>query len=563
MAQAAEDLFVEEKLPPALRVVDSGKPKCPLTTSQLCDIVISFVELYNEPAGIDLHSYQRVFMRRIVESVFDQEGNVLTGLWARQGGKSESLSSLASALCIIIPALACQFPGDDRLSQFTEGFWIGIFAPKQQQSGIIYERIRKRAEKDSSIEIYNDPDLNIRITQSRGDQVSWSNGSYVIAQTASEQSNVEGKTFHLVIIDEAQLVSKSKITKEIGPMLAATNGVLCLIGTANALYGNFRDTIKRNLLNEAQPNGKRDHFEFPYDIIIRERRKTYERTGNKKHLLYERWVAGELRRLGGNIENEEFRQNFRLQWQETNLGAIDLTAFEEAGIGDMEMVESKFNGHIVASVDFARKRDATVLTIVEVLKDIPIIDQNALIRPGDDQPVFYQKVVLAWYEIPGRKWRDILQEIVGILSNYAVKVLVCDATGVGDPLTENLAELLPSVQVEPYTLSHVGNDRMYKLYIQELEAGRWLYPAGPETARTPVFQQNDHEHRQLIKDRVGVYTKYFAPPGEHDDFPDSAALAAVASTIEVRGVREIECVPNPFYSRTSSQRGSSRAERYR
>jgi hypothetical protein len=78
---------------------------CPLPTKKLVDMIMMFVVLYNEPAGIHVYAYQRVFMRRIIESVLDREGSVITGLWSRQSGKSEALSSLASALCIIIPTL--------------------------------------------------------------------------------------------------------------------------------------------------------------------------------------------------------------------------------------------------------------------------------------------------------------------------------------------------------------------------------------------------------------------------------------------------------------------------
>lgn len=534
---------------------------CPLTTPQLVDVLMSFVSLFNEPAKIHIYNYQRVFIRRIIESTVLHDGDVITGLWSRQSGKSEALACLVTCLAIMLPTLAKAFPNDPRLEQYTEGFFIGIFAPKEKQAAIIYGRVRSRADRDSSKEIYADPDINIGIAASRGDMVSWTNGSYVVAQTASEQSSVEGFTFHLIIIDESQLVSKQKIHKEIAPMLAATNGTMVKIGTANALRGGFKESILFNLERERQTS-VRNHFEYPYDQVIIEKRRAYEATKNEFHLNYEKWVAGELRRLGGNVENEEFRQNFRLLWQEADLLAIDPESLAAAADFNAEFVYSAFNQVIVAGLDYAKKRDATILTIAAV-EDEPVTDDRAKVRFGEEQPIFRKKRVLCWYEIQGRKWHDILKHAAEILSNYSVRLLVCDATGVGDPLTEQLQALLPGVQILPFMMSHVGNDRVFKHYIQEVEAGRWIYPAGEQAQRTHVYSQYVHQHGQLIKERVGIYIRCYAPEGEHDDYCDSSALCCYGASLPLE--YEAEEVSNPFYGSRYSQEESvhSRADRYR
>lgn len=546
------------------QVLNSGAPIgaiCPLTTPQLVDVLMNFVDIFNEPAKIHIYNYQRVFIRRIIESILNHDGDVITGLWSRQSGKSEALACLVTCLAIMLPTLAKSFPDDPRLIQYTEGFFIGIFAPKEKQAGIIYDRVRKRADRDSSREIYADPDISIAIAASRGDMVSWTNGSFVVAQTASEQSSVEGFTFHLIIIDEAQLVSKQKIHKEIAPMLAATNGTMVKIGTANALRGGFKESILFNLERERQTS-LRNHFEYPYNQVIAEKKRVFELTGNEFHLNYEKWVAGELRRLGGNTENEEFRQNFRLLWQEADLIAIDPESFADAADLSTDFVYTSYNQTIVAGLDYAKKRDATILTIAAIDEE-PIVDNRAVVRLGEEQPVFYVKRVLCWYEIQGRKWHDILKHVAEILSNYSVKLLVCDATGVGDPLTEQLQALLPNVHILPFMMSHVGNDKVYKLYIQEIEAGRWIYPAGPEARNTHVFNQYVHQHGVLIKERVGIYIRCYAPEGEHDDFADSGALCCYGASLPLEQRAEEEI--NPFYGSRYQPETTihSRADRYR
>jgi hypothetical protein len=540
--------------------IEPEKRTCPLTTLQLCDLVVQFVSIYNEPAGIVLYSYQRLFMRRIVESILDDEGATITGLWSRQSGKSESLASLASALCLIIPTLRRAYPDDTRFTRYASGFWIGIFAPKQQQSDYIYSRIRTRAESDPAKGIYSDPDISVDVATSRGDVVSWTNGSFVNAKTASEQSNVEGGTYHLVIIDEAQIVGEVKVNKEIRPMLAATNGTMLMIGTANNLRGNFKKVIQQNIEIEKQ-GGKRNHFEFPYELVIQEKRKTYEKTGDRRHLAYEKWVETELRRLGGNKENEEFRQNFRLMWQEANSGAIDRDTLYEAGDYDREFEEYCLNKRVVAGLDYGRKRDVTILTIAEVGND-QIIDTRAVVRPGEEAPIFYEKTIIAWYEIPGRKWFNILNDVVEALQRYSVDTVVADGTGVGDPLTEQLASLIPGVKIIPFVMSHVGNDMIYKFYIQELEAGRLRYVAGDNTRKLVTFENFLHEHEELLRERVGVYMRCFAPEGEHDDYADSGALCCWATSLPESDEFVVsQC--SPIYDRQRNASNGGRANRYR
>jgi len=542
---------------------------CPLTTSQITDVLMEFIAIFNTQAKIHLYGYQRSFIRRIIEAVLEHDGDVITGLWSRQSGKSEAIACLCTALCIMLPTLARSFPDDPRLMQYSEGFNIGIFAPKDKQSKIIYDRIRGRADPQTSDkrrqveEIYQDPDINIGLSASRGDMVAWTNGSFVVAQTASEQSSVEGYTFHLIIIDEAQLVSKHKIHKEIAPMLAATNGTMVKIGTANALRGGFKESILFNLSFEKE-TGKRNHFEYPYDVVIAQKAQAFEETQNDFHLNYAKWVGGELRRLGNNIENEEFRQNFRLLWQEADLLAIDPEALEACNDYKMEFVFSAYNRRIVAGLDYAKKRDATILTIAEVEPE-PVRDSRARVRPGEEEPLYSVKRVLAWYEIQGRKWHDILMHVAEILSYYSVQTIVCDATGVGDPLTETLSGLVPGVQVVPFMMSHVGNDLVYKLYIQEIEAGRWKIPAGEKAANTHVYEQYIHQHSQLVKERVGIYIKCYAPEGEHDDFADSGALCCYAASLP--SFEDFEEGVNPFFGSRVPTQGEtlqmSRADRYR
>ncbi|TXH10310.1 MAG: hypothetical protein E6R03_15615, partial [Hyphomicrobiaceae bacterium] len=227
---------------------------------------------------------------------------IAAGCCVMNSGKSETLACIALALVLILPALAREFPKDKRFMSFARGFACGIFAPSKQHSGIIYTRMRNRVESSFFDELLLDESISTKITHSRGDSFAFENGSRVEAHTASENVLNEGGTFHLVLVDESQKLSTQKIDKELRPMLASTNGSMVMIGTAFMGGGAFYKQIKANLANE-RTDGLKNHFEFPYDVVIKHRRQLFRKDGNPAHLNYEKWVEKELMRLGGNVDN--------------------------------------------------------------------------------------------------------------------------------------------------------------------------------------------------------------------------------------------------------------------
>lgn len=534
-----------------------AKRVCPLSDTQLVELIVKFIAIYNHPAGVYLYSYQRLFIRRIVESLIKQDSATMTGLFSRQSGKSESLAALGCAAAVFLPSLAKLYPDDKRLSSFARGVWIGIFAPKQQQSDIIYSRVRARANLASSIKINREPGIEVEIAASRADRVAWSNGSYIVSKTASEQSNVEGDTFHLIFIDEAQLVGQVKVEKELNPMLAATGGSMVKIGTASVHKGGFHDTIRHNL-ETFEKTGVRNHFEFPYDVVIREKRKAFEETGDDFHLRYERWVNVELAKMGGNIDNDTFKMNFRLLWQEAAGGALSVEVILRQGDTSLDIGTST-HGRQVGGLDLGKLNDPSILTVMHV-SDVYVPDKRALVRLDDEYPAFPTKRIIGWNETYGA-WEGQITDILRFLDNYNLGVLVVDATGVGDPIAERLQLLLPHIKVVPFRYGLQSNDTIFKLYLQEFEAGRIWYPASESARCSPHYRVFVHQHERLIKTYNGPYLNCSAPPGEHDDYVDSAALSNYASLME--GGDSVASVHNVLYSGPVPTGAETRADRYR
>jgi hypothetical protein len=551
-----------------------------MTTRELVSTILLFCEEIN---GVEFYAYQRRLAYRIIESLLLNDGATITALFSRQSGKSETLASTALGVCVLLPVLAALFPADERLQSFAKGVLIGIYAPKLELSGPIYLKVRDRAHSERATAILADPEINVSIVQSRGDSLALSNGSVINASTASESTMVEGKTHHLVLIDEAQRVSGAKVRKEIAPMLAATNGSMVKIGTAWMSKGGFHNDIQYNVEEERKGN-KQNHFQFDYEQVITEKRALYNRQkreheegrretpADRFHLMYEKWLQGELAKLGGNKDAEEFKMNFRLLWQESRTIAIKEVTFRAGQLPGSEANVPKHHGIQYAGLDVAKENDSTVLTIIEVDRTNPISDPSARnLRDKDGNPVlFYNKYILAWLELQGSFEHVQYGALVEFLREFSVQSMFVDATGMGDPVCERLQVLLAHIDVEPFKYGSGSKSDLYKYALQEWDANRIWYPTGEHTIRSLEYQHFEQQHLDLERWYNGSYLVCAAPEGEgyHDDYPDSLCLALhAAKQAPALPMVEVEDA-SQLYGGRSTQRmawgaaGNARAARY-
>ncbi len=558
---------------------------CPKTTAELVDVCWKFTCIFNESEDIQLYSYQEIFGRRVIQSILLRDGATITALFARQSGKSEVVACIVCALCVLLPALAKAFPDDKRLRLYRKGFHVGIYAPKLPQAVIIFGRVRNRAETPAARAFYADPDIGVSVKVSRGEEIAWSNGSFVVAQTASEQSNNEGRTYQFVVIDEAQLVSATKVEKEISPMLINTAGTLVQIGTAHITHGGFRRVIEYNEREQQLPGGVRNHFEVPYDVVIQEKRAKFEETGIEKHLLYEKGVNNELKKIGGNIDNPAFSMNYRLLWRNADVGAIPYESLEAMKNPDRRINQptalTKRCRH-AAGIDFAKAIDATVLTIYEELGEEELI----VLEDGSSVTARRWEIVGIYLIDEGTLWQQRLKHAVRIIAQYNVVVLVGDGTGLGGPLMEQLITMLPRVKCFPYVFNQSTGDALFRYYIQEIEAQRITVCAqgleeyeaeqrmvGEEASDTVDADMTTlstffHEHTIILEIPQGRYMKYAAPEGQHDDHADSAALGCWATKLmpedgDMEVVNDFSIVNSDVQNMQRLMSGSSRSDRYR
>lgn len=184
-----------------------------VSTTQLVNMIFNFCELYS---GKVLFPYQEQFSKRVIRSVLENDGEEITALFSRQSGKSETISVTSGGLMIMLPKLSNMpmFADDPRLTMFKNGLYIGIFAPGLRQAQITYGRIKARIQSNTAQAVMEDPEFNLFFTTSNGQTVSLSNGSFVTAISASDNSNIEGESFMLIICEECFVKGTKVLTSK-------------------------------------------------------------------------------------------------------------------------------------------------------------------------------------------------------------------------------------------------------------------------------------------------------------------------------------------------------------
>lgn len=433
-------------------------------------------------------------------------------------GKSETVSTICGGLAIILPTLANlpMFVTDNRLNRFKDGIMIGIFAPTLRQAQVCFNRMKKRMGSRHATEILSDPEINVSFDVSNGQNVVLSNGSLISSQSASEGSNIEGDSYMLIIVDESQDVGNFKYYKSISPMGAFYNATKILIGTATTHRGFFFDAIERNK-KDYENGGKRNHFQYNYEVVM------------KYNPNYEKYIIGEKKRIGEN--SDEFQMSYNLKWILERGMFVDSKLFDELGCPEMGLSIMDTQKVHVAGIDLGKRSDSTVVTVLEVDWDNPIVVEKA--QMGDmDVPdyIAYNVYVKAWLDIQGDNWNEQYEQIKDFLGNFNIARIVMDATGVGDAIYDRLRANL-DCEIVPFVFSKQGKSDLYKHLNTEFRAKRVHYPANPETKETIEFKKFQQEFLDLQKTYSGQLMVVTHPPvaGAHDDYPDSLALAVWAS----------------------------------
>ena len=319
--------------------------------------------------------------------------------------------------------------------------------------------------------------------------------------SGSPSAHVAGHTASLLLIgDEAQDIESEWFNRQFRPMTASTGASTLLFGTpweGNSLLeratsaNRARDeSIRNDLYRCAWPSHHQVEWGRVAEFVP----------------AYGRYVEQERARLGA--EHPIYRSQYELAagQSERRLFSTQQLAALLATFGPLE--EPLAGDRYVAGLDFAGEAvtgDATVLTIARVLDGCC--------------------EVVAAFRWRGEAFLALSRSIVQLARRWRLERLLCDATGMGAPLTARLAESLGR-PVEGFVFSQSEKSALGFELLAAANVGS-LAIAPPET---PGLRNLWEELAACQSElRPGGNMSWGAPAGRHDDCVASLALALRAS----------------------------------
>lgn len=494
------------------------------------EITSKIIEFGKMLTGLSLYKYQEEAVYAIIYSVITFSGDVKTMLFSRQSGKSEAMAFVVDTLCVLLPALGKIIPD---LEQFSTGFRVGLFAPQSDQVQTTYSRAMTRINSANAEMVLADPDIDVYLESTARLQLS--NGSYLAGQVASKQSKIESKTYDMVIVEEAQDVDDLIVSKSIEPMLSSTAGTLIKVGTTGMTKNHFWYEIQHNRQTDRRVIDPRirNHFEFDYKHIIKDRREQYNADGKRFHLNYEADILRKKARWGE--DSQAFKLAYALIW-DLESGML-LTDKEYNNIINRKLgLQLPSNtDYVVAGLDIGKSPAETVLTIARVFH----------LEDPFDKPY---KQILAWVALGGMDYEAQHHAIMDCIVEFNISVIYADYTGVGKAVVDRLMYACGEyVDITPYTFTAQSKSDMWFNFTSEIQTRHLIVPANKKVRATTEYMKFEEQMKNCQKYFNGAYMVCEKSEGYFDDFVDSCALMCLAANEEQKIDEEMEVTVNPLY----------------
>lgn len=413
---------------------------------------------------------------------------------------------------------------------------LGIFAPQREQTKTDFDRLKEALESvqeefELIFDEYNANTITL-VAEPKAKKPTILAQAYVFPIT--ETSNPESKTLDLLIFEEAHLLTGKRETKmkaSVFPMGASTNAPRIFIGTAGTQICYFYRGIN---------DPKKQAHVYPAEVIMEQRRKLYEKTGNSDLLKYELYIKGEQEKLG--IDSDEYKLAYRLIWV---IGTGQFTT-REALLSllhkEVKLVNSDRDSPCYVGIDTAKNPDSTVVTVLR---------WNSKLK---------RKELIFWLELRGENYQDqfdIIEEVVigvqrdekrQIIRNedssikykggFRIIAIAIDSTGQGDFMPD-MFEKHTEFDSEHNGLYRVKfslntKDVMYKGLQVVISNKLTALPSSEIIEKSREGGKFVQQTLDLQKEYKGQMLSVKHPDNKdaHDDYPDSWALAEYAYSKE-------------------------------
>lgn len=467
-----------------------------------------------------LHSNQTDLLRAACNPRIKQ----VAGLMARQGGKTETISSIGGFLSDNYPNMK-----------------IGIFTPRLQQAEIDVGRL-------STFFQMNEELLNNKIVKLNKDIILLSNNSSISAVSASDQSNIEGLTFDVMILDEAQKISNYTWSERISPMGGATNAKIIKIGTPKT-RNHFYDSVEGKAKDKWKVI-RRDWTQceqlWALESIMLPDLKTGEIRPYSKYIFEnmpkalkqeffpnnpEVWTEG-------GMDIEDFKTQYMLEFIDGAGKYLNSSQVEMMTNSSFDWMEHGLIGELyVAGIDFAGSNPEGDMTHITVLR----------IAPNGEKHKVYSM------EFRDTSYPEQMYAIAKLFGGYSptfhVQKIFADYTGCGAVVVQTLQQEFGLTQLEGiifnagdrYTNSGMNmKNIMYAKFRQELDSDRFKYVSKKKFEQSILpaagVKNMGYYHKMIGEWADLEYTtgysvnkKIEAPSGYHDDCCDADVLANFAA----------------------------------
>lgn len=491
------------------------------------DLVKKLILFVEEFCDTKFYPYQTPIAYSIIESIILGDGAEKTLIATRQSGKSEVVANVISGLMVILPKLAKVYP--TWCDKFAKGFWVGVFAPTEEQADTVFGRVVTKLTSDHGMSFLLDPELSDKPhaggARGKGKIIMLKNsGSLCRMQTCNPKAKIESKTYHFTFIDEAQEADERTIAKSIRPMMASINGTMVLGGTAQRYKGYFYDAIQRNKRSDVNGRMRRnrtDHHEYDHKVA------------SKYNVHYKKFIEGEKIRIGE--DSDEFQMSYCNRWMLEKGMFVSEARLERMYDPTMPLIHEWWKTPVVVGIDVARSNDSTVITPVWVDWDRP------------DPFGFFEHRVLNWHEINNVEWEQQYFEIIDFLRNYNVLRIGVDSQGVGGPVAERLQVLMPHIEVIAVSSDARAQNERWTHLTQLIQRDQLFVPGHSKAKRTKRWRKFNQQMGDLERIDRGPYMLAAAPDerGAFDDYPDSLAIACQMSVQDI--MPTITASENPFF----------------
>lgn len=296
-------------------------------------------------------------------------------------------------------------------------------------------------------------------------------GHRVIARSGHLGRLLRGNEATHIIVDEAAFVPEELISEVALPMLATTNGQLTLIST---------------------PRGK-NHFWRYFEMGLKGENGVWSKRSPSSESPY---VRREFLAVQQQIISE---RAFKVEYEAEFIDAAGRVFATEAIDRCLVGVLPRPTAHpYFIGIDWARYADFTAVAVLS----------------GSTESAMVVEV----QRFTGLSWSNQVVRVQEIVSRYPGARILCDATGNGDAVLEQLQEKTPGIAATGLVFNQANKTALIENIAMMIDQRRLAMTPHPDLLR-------ELEHFEGTVSENGG-TRYSAPSGYHDDLVVALALAA-------------------------------------